>query len=200
MIYALTRSDKDTIEESKQLRTLERYAKGKRIRIRELTNQSIGAKNDLAGLNRLIEKKLRQGDELLIPRLSILGTSFVPVIESVKKMVGKGAIIHSVGDSLIIGGKKIDFKLLAEAFAISLSVERSLINQRVTVGLEKRRASGRPLGRPKGSTAGKTKLSGKESEIKALLDKKISISGIARLLGVNRLTVGSFIERRGLGR
>src|SRR5258707_8302863 len=161
MVYALVRSGSGSDEELKQVRILERYAKGKRIRISERTNQNIDAKNDLISLNRVIEKKLQRGDELLIPRLSILGASFVPVMDTIKRMLSKGATIHSVNDSLIIGSKKIDFKLLAESFAISLSVERSLIKQRVAIGLEKRRLSGRPLGRPKGSTSDKTKLSGK---------------------------------------
>jgi DNA-binding CsgD family transcriptional regulator len=43
------------------------------------------------------------------------------------------------------------------------------------------------------------KLSGKEEDIKKLLDKKVAVSAIARILDVNRLTVRSFIETRKLG-
>ena len=38
------------------------------------------------------------------------------------------------------------------------------------------------------------KLTGKESEIKKLLDKKVSKSAIARILGVHRLTVAEFVK------
>ena len=41
----------------------------------------------------------------------------------------------------------------------------------------------------KGSKSKVKKLTGKEAEIKTLLDKKISKSAIARILGVHRLTV-----------
>jgi DNA-binding CsgD family transcriptional regulator len=40
------------------------------------------------------------------------------------------------------------------------------------------------------------KLSGHEKEIQALLDKKTSKSAIGRILGVNRMTVDSFLKGR----
>jgi putative DNA-invertase from lambdoid prophage Rac len=55
------------------------------------------------------------------------------------------------------------------------------------------------LGRPKGSQNKEVKLTGKEEYIKKLLDKKVAVSAIARILDVNRLTVKSFIETRKLG-
>jgi DNA invertase Pin-like site-specific DNA recombinase len=48
--------------------------------------------------------------------------------------------------------------------------------------------------RPKGSKSKVKKLTGKEAEIKKLLDKKVSKSAIARILGVHRLTVAKFVE------
>jgi IS30 family transposase len=50
------------------------------------------------------------------------------------------------------------------------------------------------LGRPKGSKSKVKKLTGKEVEIKNLLDKKVSKSAIARILGVHRLTVSVFVQ------
>ena len=56
------------------------------------------------------------------------------------------------------------------------------------------------LGRPKGSQNKEVKLTGKEEDIKKLLDKKVAVAAIARILDVNRLTVRSFINTRKLGR
>jgi IS30 family transposase len=47
---------------------------------------------------------------------------------------------------------------------------------------------------PKGSKSKVKKLTGKEAEIKTLLDKKVSKSAIARILGVHRLTVAAFVK------
>jgi hypothetical protein len=60
--------------------------------------------------------------------------------------------------------------------------------------LARKRAEGVILGRPKGSKSKVKKLTGKETEIKNLLDKKISKSAIARILGVHRLTVAEFVK------
>ena len=54
------------------------------------------------------------------------------------------------------------------------------------------------LGRPMGSQNKEVKLSGKEEDIKKLLDKKVAVAAIARILDVNRLTVRSFIKTRKL--
>ena len=45
-----------------------------------------------------------------------------------------------------------------------------------------------------GSKSKVKKLTGKEAEIKKLVDKKVSKSAIARILGVHRLTVAQFVK------
>jgi DNA-binding CsgD family transcriptional regulator len=47
-----------------------------------------------------------------------------------------------------------------------------------------------------GSRSRKVKLSGRETEIQALLDKHISKSAIGRILGVHRMTVDFFLRER----
>jgi DNA invertase Pin-like site-specific DNA recombinase len=66
--------------------------------------------------------------------------------------------------------------------------------QRTKEALARKRAEGIILGRPKGSKSKVKKLTGNEIEIKMLLDKRVSKSAIARILGVHRLTVSTFIK------
>jgi hypothetical protein len=54
------------------------------------------------------------------------------------------------------------------------------------------------LGRPKGKLSSVTKLTGKDDLIREYLDRKIPVSVISRLLGVNRLTVRHYILTRKL--
>jgi hypothetical protein len=42
----------------------------------------------------------------------------------------------------------------------------------------------------------KTKLTGQEKKIQELLDRKVSKSAIARILGVHRMTVTAFIKKK----
>ena len=59
------------------------------------------------------------------------------------------------------------------------------------------RARGCLLGRPKGAL-GKSKLDGKEEEIRTLLDKTVSRASIAKITGVSRTTLNHFIRTRKL--
>ncbi|MDR0408737.1 MAG: recombinase family protein [Campylobacteraceae bacterium] len=91
-------------------------------------------------------------------------------------------------------GSDINSKVLAFAFGLSAEIERNLISQRTKEALARKRAEGVVLGRPKGSKSKVKKLTGKEAEIKTLLEKRVSKSAIARILGVHRLTVANFVK------
>jgi DNA invertase Pin-like site-specific DNA recombinase len=97
-------------------------------------------------------------------------------------------------------GNNINSKVLAFAFGLSAEIERNLISQRTKEALARKKAEGVILGRPKGSKSKTYKLTGKEDDIKALLDKKISKSAIARIMGVHRLTVADFMKSNSLGK
>ena len=57
--------------------------------------------------------------------------------------------------------------------------------------------SGRKLGRPKGSL-GVSRLNGKEDDIRRFLELGLSKTAIAKLTGVSRTTLYSFMRTRGL--
>src|ERR1700680_940515 len=61
-------------------------------------------------------------------------------------------------------------------------------------GLASARAKGRLLGRPKG-VLGKSRLDGKEEEIRLLLQKQVSKASIAKIVGVTRPTIYRFIKK-----
>ena len=82
-------------------------------------------------------------------------------------------------------------------FALFAEVERDLISERTREGLAKARASGRKLGRPKGSL-GVSRLDGREDEIRHFLELGVSKTAIAKITGVSRTTLYSFMTTRGL--
>ena len=82
-------------------------------------------------------------------------------------------------------------------FALFAEVERDLISERTREGLARARVSGKKLGRPKGSL-GVSRLEGKEDEIRQFIELGVSRTAIARITGVSRSTLYSFMATRGL--
>ena len=97
----------------------------------------------------------------------------------------------------IEGQGVIQTKVMTTLFALFAEVERDLISERTREGLAKARSLGRTLGRPKGSL-GVSRLNGKEDDIRRFLELGLSKTAIAKLTGVSRTTLYSFMSSRGL--
>ncbi len=90
-------------------------------------------------------------------------------------------------------------KAMIALFGLFVEIERDLISRRTKEGLLAAKASGKKLGRPMGSL-GKSKLDGKEAEIRLLLEKDVSKESIAKILDVSRSGLIHFMESRGIPR
>ncbi len=88
-------------------------------------------------------------------------------------------------------------KVMITMFSLFAEIERDLISERTKEGLARAKAQGKVLGRPKGSL-GKSKLDGKEREIKTLLDKGVSKASIAKIHDCSWATIQHFIRPRKL--
>lgn len=86
---------------------------------------------------------------------------------------------------------------MAFAFGLSSQIERDLISQRTKCSLDAKKAAGVKLGRPLGSESRKLKLSKNTKRIRDLLDKKMPKAQIARVMGVQKITLRRFIKRMG---
>ena len=95
------------------------------------------------------------------------------------------------------GKRDIQTKVMTTLFALFAEVERDLISERTREGLARATASGRKLGRPKGSL-GVSRLDGREEESRRFLELGVSKTAIANLTGVSRTALYSFMSTRGL--
>jgi len=143
-------------------------------------------------LGKLI-KKMKKDDVLICSELSRLGRNLLMIMSILNECMNRNIQVWTIKDNYRLGND-ISSKVLAFAFGLSSEIERNLISQRTKEALARKRAEGAVLGRPKGSKSKKKKLSGKESEINELINKRISKSAIARILRVHRLTVVKFLE------
>ena len=95
---------------------------------------------------------LQRGDRLVVSELSRLGRSLGQIVAILDALAKAGVAFVAMKENIRIEGKRdIQTKVMTTLFALFAEVERDLISERTREGLAKARASGRKLGRPKGS-------------------------------------------------
>ncbi len=199
MHYAYVRvsTDKQSIE-NQQFEIL-KFANQKTIHIHQWVEETINGTKSFhdRSLGQLVST-LTSSDTLIVTEVSRLGRSVMEVMSILNVLMNKKVKVISIKEGYELGDT-LDSKILAFAFSLSADIERKMISSRTKEALARKKQEGRTLGRPKGSLSKETKLTGKDQDIKALLQKRIPLSSIARIMGVHRLTVKSYIESRCLG-
>jgi DNA invertase Pin-like site-specific DNA recombinase len=194
--YVRVSSDKQTVEN--QRFEIKNFCKKNGMVVNHWFEETIsGTKGvDKRELGKLL-KKMRKEDILICSELSRLGRNLLMIMGILNECMNRDIQVWTIKDNYRLGSD-INSKVLAFAFGLSAEIERNLISQRTKEALARKKAEGVILGRPKGSKSKVKKLTGKEKEIKELLDKRVSKSAIARILGVHRLTVAEFVKEMSL--
>jgi DNA invertase Pin-like site-specific DNA recombinase len=148
-------------------------------------------------IDELLER-LKEGDRLIVAELSRLARSVGQIAVTVSTLLKKKVRFISIKESISLnGGQDMQAKVMITMFSLFSEIERDLISERTKEGLKRARAEGKLLGRPRG-TLGKSKLDGKEDEIKRFLKGGINKTNIARYLNVSWSTLENFIKTRKL--
>jgi len=141
--------------------------------------------------------QLESGDCLIVSELSRLGRSVGQIINIIDQMITKRIKVVIIKEAMVINGTNdIATKTMITMFSLFAEVERDLISIRTKTGLMRSKAEGKLIGRPKGR--GKSKLDGKEDEIKELLGKQVSRASISKIMNVSWPTLNHFIKTRNL--
>lgn len=194
--YIRVSSDKQTVEN--QRFEIENFANLNGFKIDGWIEETIcGTKNyDKRELGKLLNK-VKKDDLIICAELSRLGRNLFMIMEILNICMTKECKVWTIKDNYRLG-EDIQSKVLAFAFGLSAEIERNLISQRTKEALVRKRSEGVVLGRPKGRKSSHLKLSGKEETIRVLRQQNVSKSEIARIFGVHRMTVDSFIKMNGL--
>lgn len=199
-IYGYIRVSTDKQDSTNQKHEILEYANKEKMGNVDFIEETISSrvkfeKRDLSNLIMM----MKDGDTLLVTELSRIGRSTMEVMSVFKILVEKGVKTHIIKSNFKIGAEedKITSSVLIFAFGLAAELERELISQRTKSALAKKKAEGMILGRKKGQKV-KSKLDGKEENIKELLGKNISVAAIAKIHDVGRTTMTSFIKSRGL--
>lgn len=192
--YIRVSTDKQTVENQRY--EIIRFAEAQGLTIDGWIEETIsGTRNyDKRKLGELLDD-VQAGDLIICTELSRLGRSLFMIMEILSLCMTKECVVWTIKDGYRLGDD-IQSKVLAFAFGLSAEIERDLISQRTREALERKKAEGVKLGRPRGARSKQVKLSGKEEAIRVLLDEGTSIAQIARLLHCDRSTLSRFISSR----
>ncbi|MCI8525599.1 MAG: master DNA invertase Mpi family serine-type recombinase [Oscillospiraceae bacterium] len=192
--YIRVSTDKQTVEN--QRFEIERFCGTNGLSIDGWIEETIsGTKNyDKRKLGQLLSR-VQAGDLILCAELSRLGRSLFMIMEILSIRMSRECKVWTIKDGYRLGDD-IQSKVLAFAFGLSAEIERNLISQRTKEALDRKRAEGIHLGRPKGALSRHVKLSGKEEAIRILRAEGTNWAQIARLLHVDRSTLVRFAKSR----
>jgi len=196
MIYGYIRVSTDKQSVENQRFEIEKFCSNNNLIIEQWIEETIsGTKTPEKRLLGSLLAKVEKGDLIICSELSRLGRSLFMIMSILNHLMLNDVRIWTIKDNYRLGDN-IQSKILAFAFGLSAEIERELISQRTKEALARKRSEGKVLGRPCGRKSTNVKLSGREQEIKALLDKRFSKSAISRIYGVNRMTVDTFLKER----
>lgn len=141
-------------------------------------------------VQRLIGSKCSSscGRDLEPTHLDRLGRDTIDVASTVNKLGAMGVRVHC----LALGGVDLTSsagKLTMGVISAVAQFERDLLIERTQAGLERAKAEGKTLGRPRALN------DNQEQEASSLLEQGLSVSAIAKQIGVSRQTIMRLRDR-----
>jgi DNA invertase Pin-like site-specific DNA recombinase len=144
-----------------------------------------GSKEDRPELSRLLDHA-RKGDVLVVWKLDRLARSLKQLVLALEDLGKRGVGFRCLAPA--IDTTTPEGRLLYSITGAFAEFEREIISQRTRAGLNAALARGRKGGRPKALDANNI------AKARAMLrDPTISVAAIAKLLGVSRVTIYSYL-------
>jgi putative DNA-invertase from lambdoid prophage Rac len=133
------------------------------------------------GFMKLVER-LERADVLIVTKLDSLGRNAMDVTATVAKLADMGVRVHC----LALGGADLTSaagRMTMQVISAVAQFERDLLIERTQSGLERARAAGTPLGRPR------VLNEDQQAAVRAALHAGLSVSELAREYGTSRQTI-----------
>jgi len=148
-------------------------------------------------LGQLLSETAQRGDVVVFAEISRMARSTLQVLEILEHCAGVGITVHVAKQKMVLDSS-MQSRITATVLGLAAEIEREFISLRTTEALAKRKAEGKPLGRPKGHRATRVKLDDHADEIRRYLDKGISKRAIAKLVDCAPSTLYDWLDRRNL--
>lgn len=137
-------------------------------------------------------ERCERGDRIMVSEISRIARSTVGVLTFMQAAAEKGVTVDAVKSGILLDGSTAS-KIVVTVLAMAAEIERDLLRERTKAALDARKARGLPVGRQAGALGKRNKLDGRMGEIVPLIKAGVAKAAIARLLGVSRQTLHSFL-------
>lgn len=199
MVLGYVRVSSSVQDVQKQEHEILTWANSKKMSVDDWIKVESSSRNTL--IERRVDElltRLKKGDTLIVSELSRIGRSIVEVIEVINRLSTNKVRIIAIKQGLDISTKPdMQTKVLVSVFSLLAELERDLISERTKQALAAVKATGKKLGKPKGTIQG-SKLDIHREEIKKLLEKKVAKAAIARIFGCSRQALIDYVKSRKL--
>ncbi len=175
-------STKNSQNPETQLLALREYAKARRLEVfGEYVDVGIsGGKDSRPALNRLMaDARKRRFDAVLVARFDRFARSTRHLVRALEEFNALGVDFISLNESIDTSTPM--GKMVFTVIAAVAELERSIIRERVIMGLQRAKAQGRQLGRPRVITC--------EDQLLKLSEQGLSSRQIAKQLSLSPSTV-----------
>src|SRR4030095_8817863 len=108
-----------------------------------------------------------------------------------------GVHVHIAKQQMVLDGS-LPSRITATVLGLAAEIEREFIALRTREALAKRKAEGKPLGRPRSQPAARLKMDVQEALIRGSLAKGISKLAIAKLVECSPTPLYAWLARRNL--
>lgn len=168
------------------------YCQKQNWKVDEFVEETISSRKELKKrkLNRLLDK-LDADTILIVTEISRIGRNLMEVMGILQYCLEKGCKVITIKENFHLGSD-IQSKFIACIFSLVAEMERQLISQRTRESLKRIKNEGKHLGRPHGFSY--RKLQKKHNKIKELLDRQVSKTQIAKLMGCTWTTLHRYIN------
>lgn len=198
MIYGYIRvsTDRQTLEN--QRFEISRFAYQQNFVIDGWIQETIsGTKSaDKRKLGKLLGK-VKKNDLIVCAELSRLGRNMFMIMNILNTCLEKECRVWTIKEGYRLG-EDIQSKVLAFAFGIAAEIERQLISTRTKEALARKKAEGKRLGRPKGSSSQTKYLDENYDEIRKGLRSGKTKTDIAREMSCGRTTLYRWLAAKDL--
>ncbi|MBR4106526.1 MAG: hypothetical protein IKK52_04415 [Alphaproteobacteria bacterium] len=167
---------------------LANYAKERQLKDFKIIN--------IAENENILSQRMKPGDTVVIPNISLLGNTLEHIISSVKHIAERRVYIYSIKENLAID--TYNHLTLADCMDACLSAYKGIMSLRNSKIQQDLLEQGKPRGCPNNARKGKFILSGHEEEVRQYIKAGYSYAEIARKFGCNPGNVLYFVRYLGL--